>query len=191
MSSEGRGPEGQAARELEGMRSFAEREDIVGFVEVEAANATGVDPDEKDVFADPELVRAGLRSVLRSVMSHLGREETDRQYERAFGVPPSGKVNPARLPTLRELRDRKGFGKREFARMTGSSTRALQDAEGGERAPRPETMRKYAEALGVRPWEIREFARWLLGEGDRGEVIDGIDDSGTRSRKVQASGKGD
>lgn len=69
-------------------RDFAEDEDIVGFVEVEAGNAAGVDVAEVDVFEDSELARIGLRSVLRSIMAHLGREETDRAYRRAFEAEP-------------------------------------------------------------------------------------------------------
>jgi transcriptional regulator with XRE-family HTH domain len=74
-------------------------------------------------------------------------------------------VDPDLLPTLGELRESRGFTMRGFARLTGSSTRALQDAESGARAPRVETMHKYAKALGKRPWEVQQFAWWLLGEG--------------------------
>jgi hypothetical protein len=121
---------------------FVESADIVGEVEAEASNATGgaVDPTEVDVMRDPELVRLGLRTLLRSLMFHLGPDETERAYEKAFGFPLiSGDLG--RLPTLSELRSSKGYGKREFARLTGSSTRE------------------------VRPWEVREFARWLFEEG--------------------------
>ena len=69
---------------------FAEREDLADLVEEEIGNATGVDPTEHLVFEDPELVRIGLRGVLRSLMRHLGKEETDRQYEKAFGERPPG-----------------------------------------------------------------------------------------------------
>jgi transcriptional regulator with XRE-family HTH domain len=98
-------------------------------------------------------------------MDHSGRDEVDRAYERVFGFLPSGRVNPKMLPTLGELRKSRGHSMREFARLTGSSTRALQDAESGARAPRAETMHKYAKAFGRHPWEVQEFARWLLGEG--------------------------
>jgi hypothetical protein len=146
---------------------FAEREDIVGHVEVEAANATGgeIDPTVVDVFEETELVRLGLRTLLRRLMGHLGRDEVDRAYEKEFGSLPRGSVDPKRLPTLGALRVSRGDTMRGFARLTGSSTRALQDAESGTRAPRVETMHKYAKALGKHPWEIREFAQWLLGEG--------------------------
>ena len=164
------GGEHKGAADEEQLRrdtEFAEREDIVGNVEVEAANATGgqIDPTVVDVFEEAELVRLGLRTLLRRLMDHLGRDEVDRAYETVFGSLPSGSVNPNALPTLGELREGSGFSMRQFARLTGSSTRALQDAESGARAPRAETMHKYARALGKRPWEVREFALWLLGEG--------------------------
>jgi DNA-binding transcriptional regulator YiaG len=164
--TEGEHKEATDKDQLRRDREFAEREDIVGQVEAEASNATGgaVNPAEVDVTQDPELVRLGLRTLLRSLMLYLGREETERTYERAFGLPPRGRVDPDKLPTLGELRESRGDSMREFARLTGSSTRALQDAESGTRAPRAETMHKYAKALGKHPWEIREFARWLLGE---------------------------
>ena len=69
---------------------FAEREDLSGMVEAEIGNVTGVDPTEHPVLEDPELVRIGLRGVLRNLMRHLGKEETDRQYEKAFGERPPG-----------------------------------------------------------------------------------------------------
>jgi len=153
----------QRRRDME----FAQKEDVEGAVEAEASNATGgaIDPTEIDVTQDPELVRLGLRTLLRRLMDHLGRDEVDRAYEKVFGSLPSGSVNPNALPTLGKLREGSGFSMRQFARLTGSSTRALQDAESGARAPRAETMHKYARALGKRPWEVREFALWLLGEG--------------------------
>jgi DNA-binding XRE family transcriptional regulator len=162
------GQEGTADSErLRRDMEFAEREDIVGEVEAEASNATGgeIDPTVVDVFEETELVRLGLRTLLRRLMDHLGRDEVNRAYEVEFGSLPRGSVNPKRLPTLGELRESRGYSMREFARLTGSSTRALQDAESGARAPRAETMHKYAKALGRHPWEVREFARWLLGEG--------------------------
>jgi DNA-binding XRE family transcriptional regulator len=110
-------------------------------------------------------VSIGLRRHLRDLMYHLGRDEVDGAYEMVFGSLPSGSVNPKRLPTLGELREERGYSMREFASLTGSSTRALQDAESGARAPRAETMYKYANAFGRHPWEVQEFARWLLGEG--------------------------
>jgi len=147
---------------------FAQREDIEGVVEAAASNAIGaaIDPATGwDVTEEPDWARIGLHRHLRDLMLHLGRNEVDRAYKKVFGSLPSGSVNPKSLPTLGELRESRGFSMREFARLTGSSTRALQDAESGARAPRAETMHKYAKALGRHPWEVREFARWLLGEG--------------------------
>ncbi|MDP9476634.1 MAG: helix-turn-helix transcriptional regulator [Actinomycetota bacterium] len=69
---------------------FAEREDLMGLVESEVGNATGVDPTVEDVTKDPELVRVGLRGSLRALMRHLGREEVDRAYRRVFGAAPEG-----------------------------------------------------------------------------------------------------
>jgi DNA-binding XRE family transcriptional regulator len=148
-------------------KEFAEREDIVAEVEAAVFNATGgaVDTTKVDAMESPDLVRLGLRRHLRDLLHHLGRDEVDRAYEIVFGSLPSGSVNPKRQPTLGELRESRGYSMREFARLTGSSTRALQDAESGVRAPRAETMHKYAKAFGRHPWEVQEFARWLLGEG--------------------------
>jgi transcriptional regulator with XRE-family HTH domain len=69
------------ARDLE----FAERENLDSFIEVEAANATGVDPAEHDIWSDPELVRIGLFQALRAMMRHLGRESTLRAFRAEFG----------------------------------------------------------------------------------------------------------
>jgi hypothetical protein len=154
----------QRRRDME----FAQREDIEGEVEAAAYNAIGaaIDPATGwDVTEEPDWARIGLRRHLRDLMDHLGRDEVDRAYEKVFELPPRGSVDPKTLPTLGELRERRGYSMREFARLTGSSTRALQDSESGARAPRAETMHKYAKALGKRPWEVREFAEWLLAEG--------------------------
>jgi hypothetical protein len=153
----------QLRRDME----FAQREGIESEVEAAAYNAIGaaIDPREWDVTEEQDWARFGLRRHLRDLMDHLGRDEVDRVYERTFGLPPRGMVDPDKLPTLGALRESRGYSMREFARLTGSSTRALQDAESGTRAPRAETMHKYSKALGKRPWEVQEFAWWLLGEG--------------------------
>lgn len=75
------GPREETRRDLE----FAEREDLVGLVEAEAANTTGVSPAERDIWADPELVRLGLFHALRALMRHVGREETLRAFQHEFG----------------------------------------------------------------------------------------------------------
>lgn len=161
----GAADEDQLRRDME----FAQREGIESEVEAAAHNAIGatIDPTTGwDVTEEvTDWARIGLRRHLRDLMDHLGRDEVDRAYEMVFRSLPSGSVNPKRLPTLGDLRESRGYSMREFARLTGSSTRALQDAESGARAPRAETMHKYAKAFGRHPWEVQEFARWLLGEG--------------------------
>ena len=155
----------QSRRDME----FAQREDIEGVAEAAAYNAIGgsIDPATGwDVTEEvTDWASIGLRRHLRDLMDHLGRDEVDRAYKTVFRLPPPGMVDPDKLPTLGKLRESRGYSMREFARLTGSSTRALQDAESGARAPRAETMHKYAKALGKRPWEVQEFAWWLLGEG--------------------------
>jgi transcriptional regulator with XRE-family HTH domain len=69
------------AKDLE----FAEREDLVSFVEAEAANATQMSPDKQDVWSNPELVRIGLIHAMRAMMRHLGKEETLRAFRVEFG----------------------------------------------------------------------------------------------------------
>jgi hypothetical protein len=161
----GAADEDQWRRDME----FAQREGIESEVEAAAYNAIGatIDPTTGwDVTEEvTDWVSIGLRRHLRDLMNHLGRDEVDRAYEMVFGSLPEGRVNPKRLPTLGELRKSRGYSMREFASLTGSSTRALQDSESGARAPRAETMHKYSKALGKHPWEVREFAWWLLGEG--------------------------
>jgi hypothetical protein len=155
----------QLRRDME----FIQKEDIEGVAEAAAYNTVGATIDPATGWDVTEEVTdwasIGLRRHLRDLMDHLGRDEVDRAYEMVFGSLPKGSVNPKSLPTLGELREDRGYSMREFARLTGSSTRALQDAESGARAPRAETMHKYAKALGKRPWEVQEFAWWLLGEG--------------------------
>ena len=68
---------------------FAERENLDSLVEVEAANATGVDPAEHDIWSDPELVRIGLFHALRVMMRHLGEETTRRAFRAEFGEKES------------------------------------------------------------------------------------------------------
>ncbi|MDP9477980.1 MAG: helix-turn-helix transcriptional regulator [Actinomycetota bacterium] len=66
---------------------------------------------------------------------------------------------------LKEVREGLGLGVRQFAGEAGVSTRTLQDTEGGK-TPRPQTAKKYADALrqrGVDPNEVQEI-RDALGE---------------------------
>ena len=61
------------------------------------------------------------------------------------------------MPTLREVRIRRLLSLRELARRAGVAQRTLVEAEAGRQVPRPATMRKLADTLGVDPMEIDEF----------------------------------
>jgi transcriptional regulator with XRE-family HTH domain len=50
---------------------------------------------------------------------------------------------------IRELRERKAYGQAELARAVGLTPTSLWAIEAGRHAPRPATLRKIAEALGV------------------------------------------
>ncbi len=50
---------------------------------------------------------------------------------------------------IKELRERRSYGQAELARAAGISPNALWRIESGMHAPRPVTVRKIAEALGV------------------------------------------
>lgn len=63
-------------------------ENLVGFVEAEAANATGFGPEEVDILRDEEAALLGERAALRSLMLHLGRREVDKVYRQTFGRTP-------------------------------------------------------------------------------------------------------
>jgi transcriptional regulator with XRE-family HTH domain len=64
---------------------FVEREGLESIVEVEAANATQVSPDEQDIRSNPELARIGLIHAMRAIMRYLGKEETLRAVRAVFG----------------------------------------------------------------------------------------------------------
>jgi len=61
------------------------------------------------------------------------------------------------MPTLREVRIRKLLSLRELAKRADVAQRTIVETEAGRQLPRPTTMRKLAEALGVTPEEIDEF----------------------------------
>ena len=61
------------------------------------------------------------------------------------------------MPTLREVRIRRLLSIRELAKRAGVAQRTVVEAEAGRQVPRPATMRKLAEALGVDPLEVDEF----------------------------------
>jgi transcriptional regulator with XRE-family HTH domain len=50
---------------------------------------------------------------------------------------------------IRELRERKAYGQAELAREVGITPTSLWAIETGRRTPRPRTVRKIAEVLGV------------------------------------------
>jgi transcriptional regulator with XRE-family HTH domain len=50
---------------------------------------------------------------------------------------------------IREARERKAYGQAELARAIGVTPTSLWAIESGRHAPRPATLRKIAQALGV------------------------------------------
>jgi transcriptional regulator with XRE-family HTH domain len=61
------------------------------------------------------------------------------------------------MPTLRELRLRRLMTIKELTERAHVAPRTIVEAEAGRRVPRPATMRRLAEALGVDPMEIDDF----------------------------------
>ncbi len=55
---------------------------------------------------------------------------------------------------LRELRETKGLSQEDLARASGVDRGTIIDLELGRRKPRPNTRRKLAKALEVRPQEL-------------------------------------
>ena len=68
---------------------FVEREGLESIVEVEAANATQMSPDEQDIRSNPELARIGLIHAMRAIMRYLGKETTIRAFRAEFGEEES------------------------------------------------------------------------------------------------------
>ena len=56
---------------------------------------------------------------------------------------------------LRELREAAVLTQMELAERAGVSADAIRDIENGRVQPRPRTLRKIAEALGINPVELR------------------------------------
>src|SRR5215218_857050 len=69
---------------------------------------------------------------------------------------PIGGVYMRKLVNLRELRERAALSQGELARMAGVTKNAVGQLERGEFNPRPATVRKLAEALGVQPMDLWE-----------------------------------
>ena len=57
---------------------------------------------------------------------------------------------------LKDLRLRRAMSQRKLAEAAGMSQRAIVDLETDSREPRPSTLGKLAEALGVEPSEFFE-----------------------------------
>jgi HTH-type transcriptional regulator, competence development regulator len=55
---------------------------------------------------------------------------------------------------IKRVRERKVWGQAELARKAGISPNTLYRIEAGDHDPRPITIRKIAEALGVDPGEL-------------------------------------
>ena len=63
------------------------------------------------------------------------------------------------MPPLRQLRRLKGWTQQELADAAGLALDTISDLERGAREPRPHTMRRIAQALGVRIQDITEFVQ--------------------------------
>ena len=59
--------------------------------------------------------------------------------------------------TLAQLRRERLLSLRDLAGRAGVDPKTAHQVERGKRTPRPRTMRKLAEALGVEPARVREF----------------------------------
>lgn len=55
---------------------------------------------------------------------------------------------------IKRVRERKSWGQAELARQAGISPNTLYRIEKGTHPPRPVTVRKLAQALGVEPAEL-------------------------------------
>lgn len=65
------------------------------------------------------------------------------------------------MPTLRETRLKQALSQRDLALKAGVSPKTIVDLELGRHEPRLRTIRRVAEALGVRVDQIDEFRRAL------------------------------
>jgi transcriptional regulator with XRE-family HTH domain len=61
-----------------------------------------------------------------------------------------------KLPRLRHVRERVPLTQRELAAMSGVHQTHIARIESGRLEPRPRTIRRLAEALGVEPRELME-----------------------------------
>ena len=63
------------------------------------------------------------------------------------------------MKTLKGWREDRNLTIRDLAERANVATRTLVLAESGRQVPRLVTMRRIADALGVSPMEVEEFAR--------------------------------
>ena len=64
---------------------------------------------------------------------------------------------------LREIRERKFLSQQELADLAGTTKANISRIERGDQQPRGSTVRKLADALGVRPEDLVD---WSAGAGD-------------------------
>ena len=55
---------------------------------------------------------------------------------------------------MRQLRRERAFSQRDLSRITGIAHDSISQLETGKRDAQPRTIRKLAEALGVKPKEL-------------------------------------
>ncbi len=59
-----------------------------------------------------------------------------------------------KLPQLRRLRNEAALSQMELAERSGVSRATIADLEAGKRGSQPRTLRKLADALGVKPKDL-------------------------------------
>ncbi len=74
----------------------------------------------------------------------------DNTYERFIAVDGA---------RLRQLRREQALSQQDLMRATGVAQATLSDLERGKRGARASTLRKLAEALGVKPKELMKGAK--------------------------------
>lgn len=73
------------------------------------------------------------------------------------------------MKTLREWRAERVMSTRDLAAKAGASHKTIIEIEYGRRRPHRHTMRRIAEALGVSPHDVTEFAEALRDDVQGGE----------------------
>jgi len=88
-----------------------------------------------------------------------------------------------KLRNLREIRERRALSQAELAKEAGISKNALGQLERGDFNPRPVTVRKLAEALGVQPSDLWEESA-DMGKSEAPSAIPPL--SGSSSEKSES-----